>query len=53
MSSLLLRTVTDGGTETDQGGLVLDLLRLNYRIVDSGEVAIGRFMSKRPVYGNS
>ena len=53
MGALLLRTITDRSAETDQGGFVLDLLRLSDRVVDSGKVAISKFVSNRPVYGNA
>ena len=38
MSSLLLRTVTDGGTETNDSGLALLLLRLKDGVVDALKV---------------
>ena len=38
LSALLLRTVTDGGSQTNQRRLVLLALRLNNRVVDTLQV---------------
>ena len=40
MSSLLLRTVTDGGTETNDSGLALLLASFLNSVVDGIEIAV-------------